>query len=289
MEPSEAEPESKIEVLKSRVDQIFKPLSNAVRLKILFILAEGPVSYTDILSMTGLESGSFYWHIRKMEGLYTQTVDKKYMLTPTGKKVLSLILGEPEQESVVNVPPPLQSALSTISRITAAPTWFILQQSILVYLLLAGLYNAAQMVQVGLLVDFTSSNTLSQPALSILFWVLMFDIWMTVIVWAHFRIRRDFRRPPRTLLLTVFSQNPVFILPFFLPGIVIGLILILAGPASFLSSIYFQGGLVLFSNLIYVIFETLYLMEVFDIEIRDAMLTAFVMVYPMAIISFLLL
>ncbi|RMG30132.1 MAG: ArsR family transcriptional regulator [Methanobacteriota archaeon] len=275
-----------LEELKSRVEQIFKPLSNIVRLKILFILAEGPVSYTEILAMTGLESGSFYWHIRKMEGLYSQTPDKKYLLNETGQRVLSLILGESENLPQENLPAFLQRAMPTISKVNSAPAWFILQQSVIIYLLLASLYNAVGMAQYGLLIDFSSAG---QPSLSIVQWLFLIDLWMVTAIWILFRLREGARHPPKKVFLSVLVRGPLLILPLFLPGIVIGSILLLGGADSLVSSPFFQGILILISNIIFIFFETLYLMDDFNVDFRDAWITSFGMVYLLAIVSLLIL
>lgn len=287
MEPSNND--SQMDQLKSRVDQIFRPLSNEVRLKLLFLMSEGPISYTDILAMTGLESGSFYWHIKKMDGLFTQTPDKKYVLNETGMRVIELIQGKTETSETPSPPIFILKLLPTVSRINTAPTWFILQQSILLYFLVAGLYNATQLVQVGLLVDFSTGSTSMEVILSIFQWVLLIDAWQLILIVIYFRLRKDPRQPPPKTLISLFIRNFIFISPLFLPGMVIGLALLLIEGNDFVSSEIFQGILVVVSNAFFIFFNVLALIDSLDIEFRDALILSFVSIYPIAVFSALML
>ena len=72
--------------INKKIETLLKPLSNPVRQNILILLSQGPITYTEIYNQLKLESGSFYWHIKKMEALVNQTEDKKYYLSDFGKK-----------------------------------------------------------------------------------------------------------------------------------------------------------------------------------------------------------
>ncbi len=82
------------ELIDSRIESVVKPLNNKVRLRILMLLAEAPLSYSEILEELQIESGSFYWHVKKMPGLIQQHADKKYSLTALGYRAYDLLVSE---------------------------------------------------------------------------------------------------------------------------------------------------------------------------------------------------
>ncbi len=79
----------------SKIEEILSPLSNPMRVTILKIIGQNePITYSKILEQTGLESGSFYWHVSKMPQLIQQDEQKQYRLTPKGRAAYQLIIDQ---------------------------------------------------------------------------------------------------------------------------------------------------------------------------------------------------
>ena len=72
---------------------IIQGLGHQERRNILKIisLAEGGASYSAILGELGLNTGRMNYHLRQLEGLVVRNGDRKYHLTPLGKKALSVL------------------------------------------------------------------------------------------------------------------------------------------------------------------------------------------------------
>jgi hypothetical protein len=84
-------------VVSNRHEQIeeviIQGLGHQERRNILKIisLAESGASYSVILGELGLNTGRMNYHLRKLEGLVFRNGDRRYHLTPLGKKALSVL------------------------------------------------------------------------------------------------------------------------------------------------------------------------------------------------------
>jgi len=72
---------------------IIQGLSHQERRNILKIisLAQDGASYSAILGELGLNTGRMNYHLRQLEGLIMRNGDRRYHLTPIGKKALSVL------------------------------------------------------------------------------------------------------------------------------------------------------------------------------------------------------
>lgn len=83
--------------MNSRKDEIegiiIQGLGHQERRNILKIisLADGGASYSEILGELGLNTGRMNYHLRLLEGLVFRNGDRRYHLTPIGKKALSVL------------------------------------------------------------------------------------------------------------------------------------------------------------------------------------------------------
>jgi len=83
--------------MNSRRDEIegiiIQGLGHQERRNILKIisLADGGASYSEILGELGLNTGRMNYHLRLLEGLVVRNGDRRYHLTPIGKKALSVL------------------------------------------------------------------------------------------------------------------------------------------------------------------------------------------------------
>ncbi|UCH57514.1 MAG: helix-turn-helix transcriptional regulator, partial [Candidatus Bathyarchaeota archaeon] len=72
---------------------IIQGLAHRERRNILKIisLAEGGAVYSDILGELGLNTGTMNYHLRQLEGLLERNGDRKYHISPLGKKALGVL------------------------------------------------------------------------------------------------------------------------------------------------------------------------------------------------------
>ncbi len=69
---------------------IFQALAHEVRRSILKMISScGSVSYTELTLELGLSTGKLNYHLEQLEGLIEKNVDRRYVLTPFGKKALT--------------------------------------------------------------------------------------------------------------------------------------------------------------------------------------------------------
>jgi hypothetical protein len=93
-------------------------------LKIISLAPKGAV-YSDILGELGLNTGRMNYHLRQLEGLVERNGDRRYHLTPLGRRALAVLgsmtddLGNGYEEYLVQVSAPSGSGF-----ITWANRWF---------------------------------------------------------------------------------------------------------------------------------------------------------------------
>lgn len=69
---------------------IFQALAHDVRRSILKMINScGNVSYTELTLELGLSTGKLNYHLEQLEGLIEKNTDRRYVLTPFGKKALN--------------------------------------------------------------------------------------------------------------------------------------------------------------------------------------------------------
>jgi DNA-binding transcriptional ArsR family regulator len=69
---------------------IFQALAHEVRRSILKMISScGNVSYTELTVELGLSTGKLNYHLEQLEGLIEKNSDRRYVLTPFGKKALN--------------------------------------------------------------------------------------------------------------------------------------------------------------------------------------------------------
>jgi len=81
---------NKKEELEERIIQGLAHIERRNILKIIS-LAEGGAVYSDVLGELGLNTGKMNYHLRQLEGLVERDEDRRYRLTPLGKKALSVL------------------------------------------------------------------------------------------------------------------------------------------------------------------------------------------------------
>ncbi len=93
-------------------------------LKIISVVPQGAV-YSDILGELGLNTGKMNYHLKQLEGLVERNGDRRYRLTPLGKRALTVLgsmtddLENGYEDYLQNVRPPRGSGL-----VTWANWWF---------------------------------------------------------------------------------------------------------------------------------------------------------------------
>ena len=80
---------------ETRRRKIIKALNHDFRKRILESVAKGRVTYTDLLKLTGVESGYLAYHLRNMGDLLEKG-EEGYALTPLGLEAYSMLHGRLE-------------------------------------------------------------------------------------------------------------------------------------------------------------------------------------------------
>ncbi len=75
------------------VEVVFQALSHPMRRNVLAILGADPkgVSYTELIGEMGLPTGKLNYHLDQLGGLIEKNAERRYVLTPLGKKALSQV------------------------------------------------------------------------------------------------------------------------------------------------------------------------------------------------------
>ena len=164
----DTEPISQEQEIDRKLESILKPLSNSTRQKILLYLGEGTKTYTQLLMLLSIESGSFYWHIKKMSVLVDQTELKEYKLSELGRKAYELLTHNDGDFPQFHNPLWFDRVNGITSRLLSSPRWILLQQTLIVILLSALLFSYVNLIQIGTIVIPIESSGFFGSLLSIL-------------------------------------------------------------------------------------------------------------------------
>ncbi|MHA2028211.1 MAG: hypothetical protein ACW99A_06480 [Candidatus Kariarchaeaceae archaeon] len=267
-----------------KIEKILKPLGNPVRQELLLIIGQGPITYTEIYNELKLESGSFYWHIKKMNHLITQTEDKKYILSDLGLKAYELLLFDPESKTKYENPQWLDNIQQFIERFDDIPLWVIIQQILIVLVLLSTGFSVKNVVQIGSLpVVYSESNFSITFFLSLLSLLILssFIISGTLII----DIKQNHVRQ-RSTYIKLFVHILFLNLGLFIPGIYSSLILIISNN----SSIAFNGIILLIltfiSTIISVVLLTALIQLTLGYKYENSLLIVLICYYPFILLSF---
>lgn len=87
---------------EEEINDLLKPLSNVVRLKILKNLSKGGKFYSQLEVEIGIKAGHLLFHIEKLiKAKYVKQEDKKYLITLNGLKALRFLHGLKEELSIL--------------------------------------------------------------------------------------------------------------------------------------------------------------------------------------------
>ncbi|RLE78941.1 MAG: hypothetical protein DRJ51_08695 [Thermoprotei archaeon] len=74
-------------------DEVFESISHPLRIKMLKMLAEKPMSFSELKRELGIKSsGKLDFHLKKLDNLVTLNSDGKYTLTKEGYAALQAIM-----------------------------------------------------------------------------------------------------------------------------------------------------------------------------------------------------
>ena len=89
------------EIDEDTYSTIFAALKHPIRRRILRMLSEKPLSFTEILNALSINSAQLSFHIKSLRELTTQTVDDKYALSAFGRGACSL-MGKVEETAITS-------------------------------------------------------------------------------------------------------------------------------------------------------------------------------------------
>lgn len=131
---------------------VFKVLSHPLRVRVLELLSEQRMRYTDILEELGVETGKLNFHLRKLDG-YVDTEDDTYALTERGVEALRTA---EDAEQVTRAAPVIWSTPS----LEAAPTQRLKALTIDVALFVGIPFLASLLVMLSIPVQLSASDPL---------------------------------------------------------------------------------------------------------------------------------
>ncbi len=268
-----------LEKIQGKLEEILKPLSNQVRLKLLFLIAGEPKTYSDLLKATGLESGSFYWHIRKMEALVEQTYDRKYVLSKLGEQAVRLLLAD-ELEAQPTYPNFIRKAVTAYDRINQAPLWLLIQQTVIILLLTSALYTTAGLMQFGITIRISEGNDYLAAIGSIIISILVINLVAMGLFIIYWKKIKEGRWLPPKVLADALLKSFIALLPVLLSGIVLGLMVVAQFPVEVITSEIFQALLAFVSTLFAIFSLSVFFIQYFSLELREAMILASLALYP---------
>ncbi|MGB9713675.1 MAG: ArsR/SmtB family transcription factor [Candidatus Bathyarchaeales archaeon] len=100
---------------------IFSSLKHPIRRKILRMLEDGELSFSEILEILGIDSGHLSYHLENLGDLITRTTDGKYRLSSFGIAAVKLMRGVEEYHPSISLKPQtkMDAAIRLFSAILA--------------------------------------------------------------------------------------------------------------------------------------------------------------------------
>ena len=109
--------------------RIIKALNHDFRKRLLERVATGKVTYTELLNLTGVESGYLAYHLRIMSDLFEKENDG-YTLTPLGLEAYSMLHGQIETpRSRLTWSKVIAAALLTVVLVSSIYSAYFIKQS----------------------------------------------------------------------------------------------------------------------------------------------------------------
>ena len=267
------------------IDNILKPLSNPMRQQLLILLANGPVTYTELLNQLQIESGSFYWHIGKMKQLISQNELKEYFLSDLGQKAYELLIfdGSTPQESIPFRPSWYLNGFSLAQRIYNLPGWILIQQLIIIILIAGYIMTQQSIIQLG-----TLPVIISQPVdfilvtLSIIFSLLVITTGVIISQMLYIQPDKDyFRKSILSLSLRVMMASSLILLPSIVVSILVSFNLTWLANNPVLQLILSIGSL-----FITILSTTIMVDRFLDLGLKDGLLIVLPPYYIIVLITF---
>lgn len=275
--------------IKDNVEKIIKPLSNDVRQKLLYVLSKGPRNYTEILELLDLESGSFYWHVKKMPALITQNQEKQYCLTDLGVKAFEFIFPEFSEQPVTELPAGIKKSLGYIERVLNAPLWLVIQQIVLILAASTMLYSLQGIAQQGSKIIYNPQLDIASAFSSIIITLTGMNALITVFLYLYYLVFNTYEghrvKIPTKNIAKIFLFNYLFLSPILINGITTSILLIFLPGA--LEHTMLQFALSLLSIFLTIVLLTGVMVEELEFTLKDALIIVQILFYPFIIISYL--
>ncbi len=276
------------------LQQIYAALGHAIRYDIVKYLGafHRPVHYTELSEWLQIKPGSFYFHMKKLNGLVIQDLEKRFHLSSMGKLALTIIhSGEKtdkipifnEKKEILHqyyVPKRFSTKLfgEFIRRGAFSPKY-----EIFMFILVLFQIFLLEFSKLGIIPFFMDGN------LYLNFFSCSFELLGSIIIiWISLelimRLFSPIRGFSRELLIGIpLSISPLFIYP---------ILVILSGIFPFLSN--FIGieaisiGIIFLLQIITAIFLIQLLQVIKSVNFERALIPVFIILYGFSILSFIL-
>jgi hypothetical protein len=259
-------------------------LGNPVRQELLLIIGRGPITYTEIYNEMKLESGSFYWHIKKMNPLVDQTEDKRYILSDLGKKAYELLLFDTESKAKIENPKWLDNIQQLIEKFYEIPLWVIIQQILIVLIILSTGFSAKNVVQIGSIpVGYSESDFLITFFLSLISLLVLSIIIISGVLIIDAK-QNNVRK--RFVYFRLFIHILLLNLGLFIPGIYSSVILIISDNSFLAFNWIIILILTFLSTIISIILLTALIQLTLGYKYENSLLIVLICYYPFILLSF---
>ena len=270
--------------IDSKIQSILKPLSNTTRQQLLILLAGGPITYTEIYNQLKLESGSFYWHIKKMELLIQQTEDKKYFLNEVGMKAYQLLYTDGDGGEEFEVPIWVGRITNLTNKLTNTPQWIIIQQILFVVIITAIGLSSVNIIQLGSIPVLNENTNFTLTFLSLIGSILISSLFVMLAISVN--ERRNARKITSSEILDVFIQILFVNTLILIPGLFSALLVLITNDPSIGLEYMIILPIVFISTVITLMMIMGVIMSNFNYDYKTSLLITLVSLYPYFILSF---
>ncbi|MFV2014117.1 MAG: hypothetical protein ACC656_01700 [Candidatus Heimdallarchaeota archaeon] len=270
--------------IDSKIQSILKPLSNTTRQQLLILLAGGPITYTEIYNQLKLESGSFYWHIKKMDILIQQTEDKKYFLNEVGMKAYQLLYMEGDGVEEMEVPLWVERITFLTNKLTNIPQWIIIQQIIFTVIITAIGLSSVDIIQLGSIPALSENTNFTLTFLSLIGSILFSSLFIMLAL--SINERRNARKITSSEIIDVFIQILFVNTLILVPGLFSALLVLITDDPSIGLEYMIILPIVFISTVITLMMIMGVIMSNFNYDYKTSLLITLISLYPFFVLSF---
>ena len=281
------------------IQDLYAALGHAIRYDIIQYLGtfHRPVHYKELVEWLNIKPGSFYFHMRKLEGLVAQDEQKRFYLTPSGLFTLDLLksgenlktqrsteITTASKEETRTINPPERFEIVLFGEYIRKHA-FNTQYKVLIMILFIIQVLLLEVSKLGV-IPFYFDGRLYINLISVLFELVI----VYALVWILLELFSRFLGPIRgfsfELLVGIpFAMVPLFIYPFL---VAISTFANLSFLLNLLANPVISIGLLFLLQVITAIFLVQLLQVIKSLSFDKALIPVFIILYGFSVLSFIL-